>query len=33
MLTFAKNFDKLHPNFKNLRAIYNEEFKSLKPTT
>lgn len=33
MLTFAKNFDKLYPNFKNLRSIYNEEFKSLKPTT
>ena len=33
MLAFAKNFDKLYPNFKNLRAIYNEEFKSLKPTT
>jgi len=33
MLSFAKNFDKLYPNFKNLRAVYNEEFKSLKPTT
>lgn len=33
MLTFAKNFDKLYPNFKNLRSIYSEEFKSLKPTT
>lgn len=33
LLTFAKSFDKLHPNFKNLRAIYTEEFKSLKPTT
>jgi hypothetical protein len=33
MLAFAKNFDKLHPSFKNLRSIYNEEFKCLKPTT
>lgn len=33
MLAFAKNFDKLCPNFKNLRQIYNEEFKCLKPTT
>lgn len=32
-LSFAKNFDKLYPNFKNLRAVYNDEFKSLKPTT
>ena len=32
MLTFAKNFDKLCPNYKNLRLIYNEEFKTLKPT-
>lgn len=33
LLTFAKNFDKLYPNFKNLRSVYNEEFKSLKPAT
>lgn len=31
LLSFAKGFDKLYPNFKNLRSIYNEEFKNLKP--
>jgi hypothetical protein len=30
MLTFTKGFEKQYPNFKNLRIVYNEEFKSLR---
>lgn len=34
MLSFAKNFEKLYPNLRNLKTLYNEEFKSLiKPTS
>lgn len=29
-LSYAKNFDKLHPNLKNLKTLYSEEFKLLK---
>ena len=32
MLAYAKDFDRIHPNFKNLRSIYSEEFKSFKPS-
>lgn len=31
MLSFVKNFEKQYPSFKNLRIVYNEEFKSLRP--
>ncbi len=32
MLSYAKDFEKIHPSFKNLRSIYADEFKSFKPT-
>ena len=32
MLAYAKDFEKIHPNFKNLKAIYSDEFKSFKPS-
>lgn len=30
VLDFAKKFERVHPNLKNLRTLYNEEFKNLK---
>ena len=27
---FAKNFEKLHPNLKNLKTLYSEDFKIIK---
>lgn len=31
MLSYAKDFEKIHPNFKNLKSIYSDEFKSFNP--
>ena len=33
IVSFAKNFEKLHPNLKNLKTIYSEEFKMIKSIT